>query len=435
MSAPDAGLPVVFEPSWAPPARPPRSTAVVGWDVGGAHLKACLLVDGEVVDVAQWACPLWLGVYHLERAIDVAMIRWPRIAVAHEGFENAGADGAIDLADVTPPDAVHHAVTMTGEMTDLFENRQHGVLELAGLMSRRLGANVRFYAGQRGWCGADDVAAEWPHIASANWLATATQAARALRDGLLVDIGSTTTDLIVFRNGRVQSHSRSDADRLASGELVYQGVVRTPLCALARRIRWRDRRLNVMAELFATTADVYRLTGELKPEHDIQPSADNGSKDIAATHQRLARMVGLDAGDGTDADWLAFASAWRSAQLAELTTQANRVLAAADLPMNAPLVSAGCGDFLVRRLAQSTRRRFVDFASHAVRLSPDALPGVSAWAQVCAPSAAVAQLLDAELVAQADAAHAAHAAHGLPAADAPLPLEDGPSHWTHEDGP
>ena len=103
------------------------------------------------------------------------------------------------------------------------------------------------------------------------------------RAGLLVDIGSTTTDLIAFHGGVVPTTSRSDAQRLASGELVYQGVVRTPLCALARRIGWRGEQLNVMNEFFATTADVYRLTGELDPAHDQQPSADHAAKDQAAT--------------------------------------------------------------------------------------------------------------------------------------------------------
>ena len=38
-----------------------------------------------------------------------------------------------------------------------------------------------------------------------------------------------------------------------------------------------------MNEFFATTADVYRLTGELDPAHDQHPSADNAPKDLAAT--------------------------------------------------------------------------------------------------------------------------------------------------------
>ena len=282
---------------------------------------------------------------------------------------------------------------MTGEMADCFANRQDGVQRIAQHVVQRLGATTHFYAGHEGWCSAAGVAAHWPHIASANWLASASHAAQAVGDGVLVDIGSTTTDLIAFKAGRVCTHSHSDAQRLASSELVYHGVVRTPLCAVARRILWRDDMLNVMNEFFATSADVYRLTGELNPAHDLHPSADNGVKDLPGTQARLARMVGLDARDGSSAEWLAFAHAWRAEQLAELAGQLQRVLGASNLPANAPLVSAGCGDFLVRHLAAAMGRTCLAYGTHVARTASGAQEGTAAWAQVCAPSVAVAALL------------------------------------------
>ena len=41
----------------------PRPEFTVGWDIGGAHVKAALIETGadasrQLVDVAQWACPL-----------------------------------------------------------------------------------------------------------------------------------------------------------------------------------------------------------------------------------------------------------------------------------------------------------------------------------------------------------------------------------------
>ena len=390
-----------------PAAQLAGAAPIIGWDVGGAHLKACLLggqvlsgqvqggpvqgspaQSGQVLDVAEWACPLWQGLDRLDAALDLALARWPGATTAH------------------------HAVTMTGEMADFFAHRQDGVQRIAQHMLQRLGPHTHFFAGHAGWCGAADVAAHWQHIASANWWATASHAAQALGDGVLVDVGSTTTDLIAFKNGRVHSRSHSDSQRLASGELVYHGVVRTPLCAVARRIRWRDTAFNVMNEFFATSADVYRLTGELNPAHDLHPSADNGPKDVPGTQQRLARMVGLDARDGSDGDWLAFAHAWRTEQLAELAAQLQRVLTAADLPVQAPLVSAGCGDFLVRPLAAEAGRPCLAYGTHVARMAPGAQPGAAAWAQVCAPSVAAAALLRAcidpnpvALVANLAAAH------------------------------
>jgi probable H4MPT-linked C1 transfer pathway protein len=244
-----------------------------------------------------------------------------------------------------------------------------------------------FFAGDAGWCGADEVAAQWEHIASANWLATARHAALALPRGVLLDIGSTTTDLIAFASGRVLTTSRSDAERLVSGELVYHGVVRTPLCALTQRVTWRGQDSQVMNEFFAATADVYRLTGELDPAHDQHPSADNAPKTLPATRQRLARMIGLDARDATDDEWLALARFWRGAQIEAIAAQLRRVVSAHALPGDAVIVSAGCGAFLAPELAAP--RRVVPYGSGVARAATD-------WAQVCAPSVAVAALFERE---------------------------------------
>ncbi len=368
------------------------SEHTIGWDIGGAHVKACLVQRGQVLDVAQWPCPLWQGLAHLALVLQAAKARWA-------GLESA-----------------QHAVTMTGEMVDLFPDRRSGVQAIAAALVTTLAArpgDVRFFAGDAGWCSADQVAHYWEHIASANWLATARHAALVLPQGVLVDVGSTTTDLIAFAQGHVLTTSRSDAERLASAELAYHGVVRTPLCALSQRITWRGSPTHVMNEFFATTADVYRLCGELDAAHDQQPSADNAAKSLPATRQRLARMVGLDARDATDAQWLELAHAWRAAQVEAIGAQLRTVLAAHALARDAVLVSAGCGAFLVPDLAAAAGRthaaaggdnlppaapprRVVAYGHTVARLTSWAPVGTYAWAQVCAPSVAVAALFERE---------------------------------------
>ncbi len=385
-------------------AGPPVDAAdTFGWDIGGAHVKACRQRAGQVQDVVQWPCPLWLGLQHLAQVLMAAQARWPGLGQAR------------------------HAVTMTGEMADLFADRQDGVRRIAAVVASQLGAGpaMHFYAGDAGWCGASDVATHWQAIASANWLASARHAALVLADppaagpdrvgrqghtdstdstastdspcppdspednrlaeGVLIDIGSTTTDLIAFRNGRVLTTARTDHQRLASGELVYQGVVRTPLCALARRLPWRGARINVINELFATSADVYRLTGELAPAHDQQPSADGAAKTLAASRQRLARMVGLDARDASDADWLALARAWRAAQVAELRGQLARVIDQHGLGPQATLITAGCGDFLAPLLRAGDARP----AAAAVATEAAAAMAMAAMAAAVAETAGV----------------------------------------------
>jgi len=290
-------------------------------------------------------------------------------------------------------------------MTDLFEHREDGVRRIAAILAHALAPTapeaLRFFAGEAGWCRAADVGTHWAQIASANWRATASHAAQCTDEGVLIDIGSTTTDLTAFRAGRVLTGSGSDAERLASGELVYHGVVRTPLCALGPRIAWQGRELNVMNEFFATMADVYRLSGELDPAHDLHPSADNTPKDLPATRRRLARMIGLDARDATPDDWLSFAHTWRAKQVDELAGQLRRVIAAHGLSDAAVAVSAGCGDFLVADLLAraGSPRTCLRYGHDLARIAADAQPSAEAaarWAQVCAPALAVAALYDSE---------------------------------------
>jgi (4-(4-[2-(gamma-L-glutamylamino)ethyl]phenoxymethyl)furan-2-yl)methanamine synthase len=384
----------------------PERHDVFGWDIGGAHVKACRWSDGALADVAQWPCPLWQGEHHLDGALDQALARWG--------------------AALASP----HAVTMTGEMVDLYADRADGVQRIAARLADTLPGPVALYARgwddaphERHWVSAQEAGAHWPRIASANWRATAWHAAQALwrdggrdAEGLLVDIGSTTTDLVALAHGRPQGRSLSDRDRLASGELVYHGVVRTPLCALAPRITFQGQTLNVMHEFFATTADLYRLTGELDPQHDQQATADGGPKTVEASRSRLARMIGCDVRDGSEADWLDLALAWRAAQVHEIATQALRVVRAHNLNIDALVaVAAGCGAFLLpdvlarlQDLAQrgGGRLRLIDYGrdiacagdgdgGHGfidITAAPPAAQAHAGWARVCAPCVAVAAL-------------------------------------------
>lgn len=380
------------------PARPrtAAASAVIGWDIGGAHVKASLLVAGRIADIVQWPTPMWQGLEHLDRAVAATRERWAQFGAAR------------------------HAVTMTAEMADLFPHREAGVLAIARRMGEQLGSGIRFFAGDAGWASLDQVARHWEAVASANWLATARMIALRHPDALLVDIGSTTTDLIPIVAGQPGALGRSDAARLASGELVYLGVVRTPLCALARRIPFGGTCINVMNEFFATTADVFRLTGELDPDHDQYPPADGGSKDTAATCQRLARMIGRDAREASEADWRAFAHDWRRMMTAEIARNVSRVerrvgavrcapapaesnrtvapnthgteadQASADTA-RAPIVGAGCGLFLAQALAYRLGRPFQPFDALI-----DAAPECRKWVATCAPSVAVAVLLERE---------------------------------------
>lgn len=339
---------------------------VVGWDIGGAHVKAAVLGhDGVPRRALQLPCPLWQGLDQLDATLDAlpAFVR----------------------------QAGRHAVTMTAEMVDLFPSRRDGVLRLAGRLGARWrGAELLFYAGRRGFVPPEAAAAAAESIASANWLATAHYAASRIPAGLLVDIGSTTTDIIAIADHEVASVSETDADRQASGELVYTGVVRTPLMAVADRAPLRGRWVGLAAEYFATTADVYRILGLLDEAADQQPSADGSEKTPAGSRRRLARMVGRDAESGSEAEWRALAEWLAEAQLRRIEDGIALVLSRRLLPADAPIIAAGAGRFLARRLALRLARPRIEFS----QLLPGQEGGTD-WLDTCAPAVAVACLAQA----------------------------------------
>lgn len=341
----------------------PSDATLIGWDIGGAHVKAARIDGGRLSGVVQVACPLWQGLDKLDAAVAEALT----------------ALGA----------APRHAVTMTGEMTDLFDARADGVAGIAQRMRTALAGEITLYAGRAGWAEVDDARARADDIASANWLATAAWIATRLPQALLADVGSTTSDLIVI-DGGVATTSRSDADRLISGELVYAGVVRTPLMALAPAVDFKRQRHRLMAEYFATSADVWRLLGEL-PEHaDQYPAADGGAKTAEASARRLARMIGRDLAEGSMEDWRALASAFADAQLGALIDACSALPGIAALAPEAPVVCAGAGRFVAARLARALGRPAVTLGELLADLAPDCADE----ATTCAPAVAVGLLAE-----------------------------------------
>ena len=341
-----------------------RASAVLGWDVGGAHLKACL-VDraGRPLAAMQVPCALWRGLDHLDRA---------QAAIAEA------------LSDV-----LLHAVTMSGEMADLFPDRATGVAAISERMTRLCApGRVRFYAGTRTFADAAQAVAQPAAIASANWLATAHCVASKLPAALLVDVGSTTTDVSALLDGRCLHAGSDDRTRLASGELTYVGVVRTPVMALADRAPVRGTWVTPMAELFATSADVFRLTGDLFEPADQHDSADGSGKTLADSARRLARMVGEDA-DPRDPSAQIDLARWFAECVERRVHDASlQILSRTPLPTAAPVVGAGCGRFLARRVARRLGRPWIDFAQVVDNRSAD-----PDWLAICAPAAAVAWML------------------------------------------
>ncbi|GGE20539.1 ATP synthase subunit C [Aureimonas endophytica] len=294
---------------------------VLGWDVGGAHLKAALAEAGEILRVWRVAVPLRRDL----RPLDEALAR-----IAAEA-------GAVS----------RHAVTMTGELSDVFPDRAAGVAALARALAPHLSGETLFYAGETGFVASPEAS---EMVASANWHAAARLVAGQIEAALLLDMGSTTTDITVIREGRVDAKGFGDARRLACGELVYQGHSRTALMAVAESVPFEGARVPVIAEPLATMADVRRLLG-----------AEDGDASAKEAGARLARMIGRDAAEVSGPALEALAQAFGEAQLRRVHDAALTVLSRGALDEGAPVVVAGIGRPVLKRLAARLDRGIVDF--------------------------------------------------------------------------
>ncbi|MBP2493436.1 putative H4MPT-linked C1 transfer pathway protein [Methylobacterium sp. PvP062] len=340
----------------------------IGWDLGGVHVKVALVEDGRVAAAAQVPCPLWQGLPALDRALEAAP-DWARGAALH-------------------------AVTMTGELTDCFADRRAGVAALAGWAGSHLAGTVRIYAGRSGFVAPEAAASRAADVASANWHATAALAGRHVPDALLIDIGSTTADLIPVAGGRPAATGYSDAERLETGELVYTGAVRTPVIALSDHAPFAGRRTRLMTETFAHMADVYRILGLLPEGADQQPSGDRKGKTVAESETRLARIVGRDRAEAPGAAWTALAAHFAEAQLRLLHDAAAEILSRPDLGADAPLVLCGAGAFVGARLAERLGRPSTPLAA----LLGDRIGGARDGISTCGPAVAVGLIAAEEAV-------------------------------------
>ena len=359
------------------------NNALIGWDVGGAHLKAALLQDGKLQQVLQVPCALWRGLHELETAIGYVMASFGSVA-----------------------EDTLHAITMTGELVDLFESRQQGVEAISRVMETRLLGKKLFYAGMlshqavSNFVTINEVAKNCQFIASANWLASASYMAAELEKlnspakVLLVDIGSTTTDFIILGNGRSHCLGFSDASRLQTEELVYTGVIRTPLMALTQKVNFKGHQTSLAAEYFATMADVYRVTGDLNEADDMADTADGKGKTIEASARRLARMIGHDVEDEDLAAWQGLANEFKGIQLSRLSGVAKQHIARTGSIDEITIVGAGAGSFLVKEMAAQLGVPYQDSTflfNHLIGIVSEQAD-TEHRANVCLPAYAVARL-------------------------------------------
>ncbi|MDX1944563.1 MAG: hydantoinase/oxoprolinase family protein [Pirellulaceae bacterium] len=294
-------------------------------DVGGANLKTA---DGHGF-AQSYAFALWREPGRLAQQIRTA------------------------ISEAPPAD--HLAVTMTGELADCFETKSAGVkyiLNAVGTGSDNRHTRVYLVDGRM---VTPQVALSLPQLAAAsNWHALARFAGRYASQGpaLLVDVGSTTCDVIPLVDGKPIATGTTDTQRLLAGELVYTGVERSPVCAVAASVPYRNQTCPVVHELFATMRDAYLLLDDLAEDLSDHNTADGRPASKGAARTRLGRAIAADSEEFNHRDAVAVARSMADAQAVLLAAAIKRVIARLPGPP-AKVVFSGHGEFLAKAALES----------------------------------------------------------------------------------
>lgn len=327
----------------------------LAFDIGGANIK---LADGQSFAQSRYF-PLWQRPGKLEQELRMLIVQAP----------------ACD----------HVVASITGELADCFATKEEGVRYIIEAFERATDQrHARIYR-LDGKIVTPQVALADPlRSAASNWHALARYAGRFALSGsaLLIDIGSTTTDIVPLENGQPQPMAFGDTDRMMSGELVYTGVERSPVCAVATAVGYRGRRCPLAHEMFANMRDVYLMLGDLPEEPTNNVTADGRPATREHAVSRLARMICGDRTQFNENDALEAAREIAKEQLAMICNALELVLSQRGARPQTVIVS-GQGEFLARQAIAE-----LQFGGVIVSLADKLGPRASR----CAPAHALAVL-------------------------------------------
>ncbi len=255
---------------------------MIGIDIGGANLK---VVDENGAHIHY--CPLW---------------KETPIREILEGYSSA--DNA--------------AVVMSGELADCFASKQEGI-EFICAAVRDIFPDAIFY-------GTDGQFHTRPvrELAAANWLVMADVLRHQYPTSLLVDMGSTTTDVIPL-NAWETLKRQTDYTRLKNDLLLYYGLLRTPVSSLVRSVSLDGAAVRVSTEYFACAGDAHTLLGCITPDQYTTAPPDQCSPSRDHCMRRMARMVCADVDEIGEDRILQIARTYVSEEQ-EIITQAVRAV-------------------------------------------------------------------------------------------------------------
>ncbi len=301
---------------------------IVGWDIGAANVKAAGLVlnpgRGPLERVDSRPFEIWRDKNRLP-------------SVLQEVFALVAPD--------EQPQAM--AVTMTAELSDIFATKREGVLFVLEKMDQTFpGPEIYFFSLSGEFVSLNEARIHPLDFAATNWLASAQWIAKQFPDCLIVDVGSTTTDIIPVLNGLVAASGRTDTARLSSGELVFTGALRTNLAAVVQSVPVAGKCCRVASEYFAVSGDVHLILGDLKPGDYTCTPPDGRNPSVDSARSRLARLVCADTEMLSTTEIDEMARYIRARQILQIRNGMEQVVSRLPPLRNHTVILLGSGAFL-----------------------------------------------------------------------------------------
>lgn len=333
------------------------SPAILGWDIGGVNIKVTRLEAGSDSPLIRSMC-LPFELKHDPDSLAPTLTEAARAV--------GGAFG--DL----------HAVTMTAELSQAFRTKREGVgFVLDALELAFPGATLHVYTVEGRFVTPPEARTLPLSVGAANWAATARLVARSVPTCILLDVGTTSADLIPIVNGQVVVQGHTDPARLLSGELVYTGALRTPAEAVAPRVPLWGGSANVSADGFALIGDAHLWLGHLGPGDYTCRTPDGRPPTREFAGERLARTVCADRDMLDDSALDAIARALADAQVRAVAAALEGILER--WPVITTAVVAGLGDFIAVEAAETVGLNIVRLADRMGQSARTAPAAAVAW--------------------------------------------------------
>ncbi|MEM2933922.1 MAG: hydantoinase/oxoprolinase family protein [Halobacteria archaeon] len=248
---------------------------ILGLDIGGANIKLSLVeYEKGAIKAENYSVyfPIW-------RKRDELPSKLKQI------YNKMKIDGEIRAI----------GVTTTAELSDVYPTKREGIEHVLRSVEKALPFAPIYVLDVKGKLRSIPEAVKDPlKIASVNWVATAYVLSKKLPSCILVDVGSTTTDIIPIVNGNIKAKGKTDLDRLISSELVYTGALRSNVAAIVRRIPIKGSLAGVSSEYFSITGDVNLILGKIKKRDYSCETPDGRGKTVREAMARLARVICAD---------------------------------------------------------------------------------------------------------------------------------------------